>query len=148
MESSTSAAPGTSSPAKSSSITGGYNPAIHGNFDPDADYAIGYREEYEEPTRAQPAEGEADPYAAKGAFNRFTGKWQNADLTPETFSDHNKAKRQMNAYFDIDTAANSHDGKSLKAERQNKKLSKKEVKAFQKKRRVKKEEKRRAWLLE
>ena len=52
----------------------------------------------------------------------------------------------MNAFFDVDAAANSHDGKSLKAERSGKKLSKAEVKAFKDKRREKKEEKRRAWL--
>ncbi len=52
----------------------------------------------------------------------------------------------MNAFFDVDAAANSHDGKSLRAERANKKLSKAELKAFKEKRREKKEEKRRAWL--
>jgi hypothetical protein len=52
----------------------------------------------------------------------------------------------MNAFFDVDAAANSHDGRSLKAERSGKKLSKAELKHFKEKRRVKKEEKRRAWL--
>jgi hypothetical protein len=52
----------------------------------------------------------------------------------------------MGAFFDVEAAANSHDGRSLKAERQGKKLSKKEVKAFKEKRKSKKEEKRRAWL--
>jgi hypothetical protein len=85
-------------------------------------------------------------YAATGTFNRFTGKWQAADLNPEKFNDENKSRRQMNAFFDVDAAANSHDGKSLKAERSGKKLSKREVKAFKEKRREKKEEKRRAWL--
>jgi hypothetical protein len=67
-------------------------------------------------------------------------------LNPEKFNDENKSRRQMNAFFDVDAAANSHDGKSLKAERSGKKLSRKEVKAFKDKRREKKEEKRRAWL--
>ena len=52
----------------------------------------------------------------------------------------------MNAYFDVDAAANNHDGKSLKAERSGKKLTKKELKAFREKRRERKEEKRKAWL--
>ena len=55
-------------------------------------------------------------------------------------------KRQMNAFFDVDAAANSHDGRSLKAEQSNKKPSKNELKAFKEKRRARKEEKRRAWL--
>jgi len=67
-------------------------------------------------------------------------------LTPENFNDDNKARRQLNAYYDVDAVANSHDGRSLKAERSGKKLSKREVKAFKEKRRERKEEKRRAWL--
>lgn len=128
----------------SSRPAGGYDPSIHGDYDPTAPYA----------QESQAAEGQAtaqsdDPniiYTATGAFNRFTGKWQAAGLTPENFNDENKSRRQMNAFFDVDAAANSHDGKSLKAERSGKKLSKQEVKAFKDKRREKKEEKRRAWL--
>lgn len=52
----------------------------------------------------------------------------------------------MSAFFDVDAAANSHEGRSLKAERRGKSLTKKELKAFKDKRREKKEEKRRAWL--
>jgi hypothetical protein len=128
--------------------SGGYDPAIHGDYDPNADYA----KAYESPTGLDsaapgvPGTDPADAYAATGTFNRFTGKWQRADLNPENFTDEQKSKRQMNAFFDVDAAANSHDGKSLRAERQNKKLSKAELKAFKEKRREKKEEKRRAWL--
>ena len=46
----------------------------------------------------------------------------------------------------LDAAANCHDGRSLKAERQARKLTKKEIKAFKEKTRLKKEEKKRAWL--
>ncbi|KUL84977.1 hypothetical protein ZTR_07898 [Talaromyces verruculosus] len=123
---------------------GGYNPAIHGDYDPTAAYAQQY-----EPDMQQSHTVTADQlqsYAATGAFNRFTGRWQDASLTPENFNDENKSRRQMNAYFDVDAAANSHDGRSLKAERSGKKLSKAEVKAFREKRRERKEEKRRAWL--
>lgn len=126
---------------------GGYDPAIHGDYDPNADYAKAYRSDQgHDLDNGAGSDDPAQAYAATGAFNRFTGKWQRADINPEQFNDENKSKRQMNAFFDVDAAANSHDGKSLKAERSGKKLSKKELKAFKEKRREKKEEKRRAWL--
>ncbi len=134
-------------------VAGGYDPAIHGDYDPTADYAQPQQDPSDlDPTTADlqapgtSALNPSDPYAATGTFNRFTGKWQPASLQPDNFNDDNKSKRQMNAYFDVDAAANSHDGKSLKAERSGKKLTKKELKAFKDKRREKKEERRRAWL--
>jgi hypothetical protein len=123
--------------------TSGYNPAIHGDYDPTAWYA-----QPAAPPEA-PSGAPADPpaqYAATAQFNRFTGRFQNPDLNPENFNDENKSRRQMNAFFDVDAAANSHDGRSLKAERSGKKLSKTELKQFKEKRKAKKEEKRRAWL--
>jgi hypothetical protein len=131
-------------PSAISRPAGGYDPSIHGDYDPTAWYA--------QPASSDPADSTvlssnpADAYAATGAFNRFTGRWQAADLTPENHNDENKSKRQMNAFFDVDAAANSHDGRSLKAERSGKKLSKTELKQFKEKRKAKKEEKRRAWL--
>jgi hypothetical protein len=149
-----SGAPGTSSPPKRK--WGGYNPAIHGSYDPDADYAqeaSKEEEEAEEAARAAaamaaglPAPKAAHDYTAQAHFNRFTGKFQTAGQGPDVHNDENKSKRQMTAFFDVDAAANSHDGKSLKAERRGKTLNKKELKAFKDKRREKKEEKRRAWL--
>ncbi|KKY22244.1 putative ww domain protein [Diplodia seriata] len=132
---------------------GGYNPAIHGDFDPNADYAQDYLEEEAEAT-VDPEAAAAlhaaalggDPYAQTGNFNRFTGRFQAGDVGPEQHNDENKSRRQLNAYFDVDAAANSHDGRSLRAERQNKRLSKKELQAFKAKAAKKKEEKRRAWL--
>merc|ERR1712230_249716 len=125
---------------------GGYNPAIHGDYDPNADYAQPTITEHTATVDGAPGTEPTDAYAATGAFNRFTGKWQNADFTPDRFSDAAKSGRQMSAFFDVDAAANTHDGRSLKAERANKKISKKELQAFKDKRREKKEEKRRAWL--
>lgn len=124
--------------------TSGYNPAIHGDYDPTAWYA-------QPAAIAEPSApaGQADStgaYAATAAFNRFTGRFQNAEITPDNYNDENKSKRQMNAFFDVDASANSHDGKSLKAERSGKKLTKTELKQFKEKRKAKKEEKRRAWL--
>jgi hypothetical protein len=115
-----------------------YNPAIHGDYDPTAPYAQ---------PREAPQDTSAD-YTATAAFNRFTGKFTPAssEKVPENYNDENKSRRQMEFYFDVDAAANSHDGKSLKAERQTRKLTKKELKAFKEKRRARKEEKRKAWL--
>jgi WW domain len=145
-EATPSAPPGVESQAvatpSASPPKGGYNPAIHGDYDPNAWYAQPAAPE-------QPVGQPADPaaqYAASAAFNRFTGRFQNAELTPDNFNDENKSKRQMNAFFDVDAAANSHDGRSLKEERSHKKISKTELKQFKEKRKQKKEEKRRAWL--
>ncbi|KAJ5603097.1 hypothetical protein N7537_006053 [Penicillium hordei] len=143
------AAPGTedshrSTASKKEPVLGGYNPAIHGNYDPTAPYAQ-YHEEPTEPANAVGFDPSA-AYAATGTFNRFTGRWQAATINPDNHNDENKSRRQMNAFFDVDAAANSHDGRSLRAERSAKKLTKQELKQFKEKRREKKEEKRRAWL--
>jgi hypothetical protein len=147
--STSSGAPGTSSPPRRK--WGGYNPAIHGSFDPNADYAREATKEEEEEEQAVAAAAglpaaNAEGYVAQAHFNRFTGKFQQAGVGPEMHNDENKSNRQMTAFFDVDAAANSHDGRSLKAERRGKTLSKKELKAFKEKRHSKKEEKRRAWL--
>ncbi|KZZ87072.1 WW domain-containing protein [Ascosphaera apis ARSEF 7405] len=126
------------------STAGGYNPAIHGDYDPTAPYAQQNKDGEEDGVTNL-----ADPsliYAATGTFNRFTGQWQPADFGPDRFKEENRRKRQLDAFFDVDAAANSHDGRSLRAERSAKKLSKKELKEFREKRRERKEEKRRAWL--
>lgn len=131
-------------PPKKAPVLGGYNPAIHGDYDPTASYA----QQYEEPSQETggPVADPTTAYAATGAFNRFTGRWQAESINPENHNDENKSRRQMNAYFDVDAAANSHDGRSLRAERSAKKPTKKELQQFKEKRREKKEEKRRAWL--
>jgi hypothetical protein len=141
-------ASGTSSPPRKRA--GGYNPAIHGSYDPTADYAIeAQKQEEEEEQAAAAAAGLTEPageYTATAHFNRFTGRFQAADVNPDLHNDENKSRRQMSAFFDVDAAANSHDGRSLKAERQNQRLTKDQLKHYQEKRRNKKEEKRRAWL--
>lgn len=132
---------------------GGYDPAIHGDYDPTAAYAqVGQALRAEDGVGAVAGadpSSSSDPgaiYTATGVFNRFTGKWQPNNINPEMHNDENKSKRQMSAFFDVDAAANSHNGKSLKAERSGKKLTKQELKAFKEKRKEKKEERRRAWL--
>ncbi|KAK1971543.1 hypothetical protein LZ32DRAFT_600525 [Colletotrichum eremochloae] len=124
---------------------GGYNPAIHGDYDPDAWYAKGNTAEENEANQASSAAYAAE-YGAVAHFNRFTGQFQTLDNGPDRHTDEAKSRRQMNAFFDVDAAANSHDGRSLKAERSGKKPSKAELKQFKEKRRARKEEKRRAWL--
>ncbi|KAI0480413.1 hypothetical protein GGR56DRAFT_272445 [Xylariaceae sp. FL0804] len=122
---------------------GGYNPAIHGDYDPNAWYAQNSGEAAE--SEGAPTDAAA-AYAAMGNFNRFTGQWQASDQNPDRHNDESKSRRQMNAFFDVDAAANLHDGRSLKAERSGKKPSKSELKHFKEKRKARKEEKRRAWL--
>lgn len=131
-------------PSEEKPAAGGYNPAIHGDYDPNAWYAKNNEED--ESASAALAGDPAAIYAATASFNRFTGQFQSGDAGPERHSDEAKSKRQMNAYFDVDAAANAHGGRSLKAERSNKKPTKNELKAFKEKRRARKEEKRRAWL--
>ncbi|KAM0324354.1 hypothetical protein ACHAQA_008135 [Verticillium albo-atrum] len=132
-------------PTDSRPPAGGYNPAIHGDYDPTAWYAQTGPSE-EEIAAAAAVPGQTGDYAAAAAFNRFTGQFQAAGEGPDRHTDEAKSKRQMNAFFDVDAAANSHDGRSLKAERAGKKLSKTELKQFKEKRKARKEEKRRAWL--
>ncbi|KAK4650657.1 hypothetical protein QC762_709410 [Podospora pseudocomata] len=127
------------------SIAGGYNPAIHGSYDENAWYAVNARalQQQAEQSVIPPAPAE---YAVGGYFNKQTGQWQMPEQGAERHSDEQKSKRQLNAFFDVDAAANMHDGRSLKAERAGKKPSKKELREFKEKRRARKEEKRRAWL--
>ena len=126
----------------------GYNPKIHGSYDPNAPYAQYHnRKREEEATVEQIASGvlpaaQSGDYATAGTFNRFTGNFQNADKSMERHDDHHKSGRQLGAFFDVDAAANSHDGRSLKEERRNEKLSKKQIKELAEKRRAKKEKKR------
>ena len=127
----------------------GYNPKIHGKYDPNASYAqYHHQKRQEEEWVAQgyapgtiPPGATAD-YGTTGTFNRFTGNFQNAEQSAERHSDAAKSGRQLNAYFDVDAAANMHDGRSLKEERRNEKLSKKQIKELADKRRAKKEKKR------
>ncbi|KAI0127801.1 hypothetical protein BJ170DRAFT_626816 [Xylariales sp. AK1849] len=142
----TATAPGVAEPPKNERPpAGGYNPAIHGDYDPNAWYAQSNDETTAQ--QGQPTDPSA-AYAAIGSFNRFTGRWQGESQDLDQHNDENKSRRQMNAFFDVDAAANSHDGRSLKAERSGKKPSKDELKQFKEKRRAKKEEKRRAWLMD
>ena len=127
----------------------GYNPKIHGNYDPNAPYAKFHEQKRDDEKLAKgyvDAKGAQDlanaGYAVAGNFNRFSGGFQSEDKTADRHNDFNKSGRQMGAYFDVDAAANQHDGRSLKEERRSQKLSKKEIKELTAKRREKKEKKR------
>lgn len=52
----------------------------------------------------------------------------------------------MNAFFDVDAAANAHGGRSLKEERRQKKISKREAVKLNERKKAKKEEKQKKWL--
>jgi hypothetical protein len=139
--------PAAASPDTSNYI--GYNPKIHGDYDPNADYAqyhnqrrreeLGIVDPYQPDT--VPAVGSND-YAAALALNRFTGHAQPTHLSAERHSDVAKSSRQLGAFFDVDAAANAHDGRSLKQERQQKKLTKEQIKAYNEHRKEKKKNKR------
>jgi hypothetical protein len=145
-------ADGTTALSNPTSVAGGYNPAIHGDYDENAWYAQGLHggaNPTTDPTAAGAAaagSSSTDEYGSAAFFNRHTGQWQTAEQGAERHSDEAKSRRQMRAFFDVDAAANMHDGRSLKAERSGIKPSRSELKAFKEKRRAKKEEKRRAWL--
>ncbi|KPM42612.1 hypothetical protein AK830_g3924 [Neonectria ditissima] len=133
-------------PSSEKPAAGGYNPAIHGDYDPNAWYAQGNNESGEASSTAIALGDPLQMHGVTATFNRFTGQFQTEDAGPSRHTDEAKSRRQMNAFFDVDAAANAHDGRSLKAERSGKKISKTELKAFKEKRRARKEEKRRAWL--
>lgn len=126
----------------------GYNPKIHGSYDPNAPYAQYHNQKREEEALASQSTFGVTPQASvaapviAGAFNRFTGSFQSADLSTERHNDFNKSGRQMNAFFDVDAAANSHNGRSLKEERRNEKLSKSQIREMAAQRKAKKEKKR------
>ncbi|KAI9721684.1 MAG: hypothetical protein M1828_005052 [Chrysothrix sp. TS-e1954] len=134
---------------------GGYNPRIHGSYDPNASYA--------QPSHPDPAsdtdtliphapgtEPSSDTYTTTASFTNRNGAFSNLAAhpthTPTAHTDEAKSKRQMAAFFDVDAAANSHDGRSLKEERRGRKLTKEEVRAFREKAKGRREEKRRRWL--
>ncbi|CAK1366052.1 hypothetical protein CB0940_09511 [Cercospora beticola] len=129
-----------------------YNPRIHGDYDPNADYAKYTEQRLAEQSgattygaaAAAPGTGSAD-YSSIMALNARTGSAQPSHLSADRHNDFAKSGRQMNAFFDVDAAANAHEGKSLKEERKNKKLSKAEVKAFNEARKEKKQKKRLAF---
>src|SRR5690606_16638458 len=122
----------------------GYNPAIHGDYDPNAWYAK-LHEEPAAPAQTDSALGYYDTsYDATALFNRVTGQFQTEG--PRRHSDEAKRRRQVKAFFVVDAAAKENNEKSVKAERSGKKPSKNGLKFFKERRRARKEEKRRAWL--
>ncbi|KAK7206334.1 hypothetical protein BZA70DRAFT_294618 [Myxozyma melibiosi] len=105
-------------------------------------------------------------YASRGFFNRFTGKWQQfpvdddtVDLSDdvvvppgvivpfnETMADK-RSRNQLNVFYDASSVEQLNGGKSLKAERQQQKPSKKQVEQFKRKKQERRERNQRSWLL-
>ena len=140
--------------AATAAVAGGYNPAIHGDYDPTAWYATGgvaAPEEVDDKVDAEASIAAAAAAAAAVIQSTDPSAFRGSQLDVESGGGHRhthdaKSARQLNAFFDVAATSNEHDGRSLKAERSGKKPSKAELKAFKEKRRAKKEEKRRAWL--
>lgn len=136
--------------AGAGTAVGGYNPAIHGDYDPNAWYAKGDGAAAAVETST---EGESDAIAAAAAAGAAIIQGETYDAyghrhgtAGERYSRDAKASRQLNSFFDVAAASGAHDGRSLKAERSGIKPSKSELRAFKERRRARKEEKRRAWL--
>jgi hypothetical protein len=128
----------------------GYNPRVHGPWNKDAAYNAWHNytawvEANPQGAVQQPQAHGNENYDSVAGFNAHTGQYQNGEQSADRHNAANKAGRQMNAFFDVDSAANSHDGRSLKEERRNQKLSKKEVAEMNKKRKDKKDAKRLAF---
>ncbi|CAK7239241.1 MAG: hypothetical protein STHCBS139747_000670 [Sporothrix thermara] len=137
-------------------VVGGYNPAIHGDYDPTAWYATGGSaavDDADDTDRAATGNNDdntgIDPIAAAAAaaaaIIQNDSRRRGGSLA-DRHSHDAKASRLSNGYFDVAAAGNAHDGRSIKAERSGIRPSKSELKAFKEKRRARKEEKRRAWL--
>lgn len=129
----------------------GFNSRVHGAWDKDAPY-VAYHNwlAYAEALEANPSGSAAQPayqtYDSTAQFNAHTGRYQTADQSTDRYDSSNRAGRQMNHFFDVDSAANAHDGRSLKEERRNNKPSKKEVAEMNQRRKDKKHAKRMAFL--
>lgn len=74
-------------------------------------------------------------------LNARTGHAQGHRPGADHHNDAAKSGRQLNAYFDADAAANAHEGRSLREERQKQALSKKQVAEFKQKKADRKKKK-------
>lgn len=129
----------------------GYNPRVHGPYDktkPYSAYHSWLAFEKEHPAAAagqQPQTTDHQMYGSTARFNSHTGRFQTDEQSADRHDAASKAGRQMSAFFDVDSAANSHDGRSLKEERRNNKPSKQEIAEMNQKRKEKKQQKRLAF---
>lgn len=119
----------------------GYNPKIHGNYDPKADYAQYHNKKREEESGVVAPVVRPAGYGADMILNARTGNAQAHRPDADHHSDAAKSGRQMNAFFDADAAANAHEGKSLREERQKQTLSKKKIAEFKQKKQERKKKK-------
>lgn len=93
--------------------------------------------------QAEPAEP-ANPYKFQATFNAKTGRFQRDATLGDTsrYTDAGRDETTEMEYYDVKRAQDLHDGRSLRAERRNKKITKKEMAQFKQRR----DERRRAWL--
>lgn len=129
----------------------GYNPRVHGPYDKSKPYSayhnwLAYEKENPASAAGQQAQAAAyQTYDSTAQFNSHTGRFQTGEQSADRHDAASKAGRQMSAFFDVDSAANSHDGRSLKEERRNNKPTKQEIAEMNQKRKEKKLQKRLAF---
>jgi hypothetical protein len=131
----------------------GFYAKVHGAYDKNAPY-VAYHNwrtwDAENEKAASTAQAQTTAtyqnYDSYAQFNAHTGRYQTGEQSADRHDPANRANRQMSAFFDVDSAANSHDGRSLKEERRNKKLTGKEIAEMNRKRKEKKDAKRMAFL--
>ncbi|KAJ9653005.1 hypothetical protein H2201_009184 [Coniosporium apollinis] len=92
-----------------------YDSIIHGHYDPAAVDAAAAQAA----GQAASATQAVPPSSELAALHVVTGRFN-----PGRVNDRHKSWRQVNTFFDVDAATNSHDGRSSNAERQGKKLTK------------------------
>ncbi|KAG0180500.1 hypothetical protein DFQ28_002166 [Apophysomyces sp. BC1034] len=96
-------------------------------------------------------QAQADPYKFQAYFNTKTGKFQTSSevdrLNPERMSIENRAKRQMQYYFDVDGYMEQRNReKALGIGQKRPQLTKKDIERFKKQKHEKKMRRAREWL--
>ncbi|KAF7729415.1 hypothetical protein EC973_004394 [Apophysomyces ossiformis] len=96
-------------------------------------------------------QSQADPYKFQAYFNTKTGKFQTSSevdrLNPERMSIENRAKRQMQYYFDVDGYMEQRNReKALGIGQKRPQLTKKDIERFKKQKHEKKMRRAREWL--
>ncbi|KAG0945454.1 hypothetical protein G6F57_003977 [Rhizopus arrhizus] len=104
------------------------------------------------PSYYPPTQDYSQLYSTQAHFNARTGKFTThedvARLNPENLSIENRATRQMQFYFDVDAYTEQRNRQRLLDNGTKRKLTRKEVERFKKKKQEKKNKRAREWLLQ
>ncbi|KAI8979017.1 hypothetical protein BDB01DRAFT_798928 [Pilobolus umbonatus] len=94
----------------------------------------------------------SNPYASQAYFNARTGKFTTLEdiqrLNPENLSIENRAKKQMQYYFDVDSYTQQVNNQRYLNGGKKRALTRKEVEYFKKMKKEKKSKRAREWLLQ